>query len=144
MWGRGGNLRLNLVLLVLSYKPNSLNMLCGRRSRRHNNYNDNDTIGHRSSARNNEYGVGSDTGPAYHKRHNGGLFHRRNPDKVAGGYRAALTNPNTTRDGRENARHELHSMGYSAHVPLMTKIKRTLGIRSSPRRDRNRTRADLY
>ncbi|KAJ7477095.1 hypothetical protein B0H11DRAFT_1694190, partial [Mycena galericulata] len=49
---------------------------------------------------------------------------------------AALSNPKTTRAGRKNAKAELHAMGRSAHVPLMTKIKRTLGIHSTPRRQR--------
>ncbi|KAJ3899000.1 hypothetical protein F5879DRAFT_550928 [Lentinula edodes] len=63
-------------------------------------------------------------------------YHRRDPDHVAGGYRAALANPNTTSEGRRHAKHELRAMGRSTHVPLMTKIKRTLGIRSTPRRKR--------
>ena len=32
--------------------------------------------------------------------------------------------------------------GREAHVPLMTKIKRTFGIRSTPRRERERERYD--
>ncbi|KAF5393922.1 hypothetical protein D9757_000374 [Collybiopsis confluens] len=64
------------------------------------------------------------------------LYHRRNPDHVAAGYKAALANPNTTSRGRKHAKHELHAMGRSSHVSLMTKIKRTLGIRSTPRRKR--------
>ncbi|KAG8979248.1 hypothetical protein FRB94_008844 [Tulasnella sp. JGI-2019a] len=55
-------------------------------------------------------------------------------ERVAGGYKAALTNPNTTHDGREHAKHELRRMGESTHVPIMTKIKRTIGIRSTPKR----------
>ncbi|EJD01277.1 uncharacterized protein FOMMEDRAFT_21695, partial [Fomitiporia mediterranea MF3/22] len=39
------------------------------------------------------------------------FFHRRDPDRVAGGYKAALHNPNTTHDGRRNAKHELRTMG---------------------------------
>ena len=35
---------------------------------------------------------------------------RRDPDRVAGGYKAALSNPNTTRSGRRNAKRELRSM----------------------------------
>ncbi|KAJ6567258.1 hypothetical protein DFH09DRAFT_1034374 [Mycena vulgaris] len=62
------------------------------------------------------------------------IFHRADKDRVAGGYKAALANPNTTSRGRKHAKAELHSMGRSAHVPFMTKVKRTLGIRSSPRR----------
>jgi len=68
---------------------------------------------------------------------------RRDRDRVAGGYRAALTNPNTTHGGRRHAKRELRLMGRGneTHVPLMTKIKRTLGIRSTPRRERRRTEA---
>ncbi|KAJ6543838.1 hypothetical protein B0H19DRAFT_1168591 [Mycena capillaripes] len=61
-------------------------------------------------------------------------FHRTSRDRRAGGLKAALANPNTTHRGRNNAKAELHSMGRSAHVPFMTKVKRTLGIRSTPRR----------
>ncbi|KAF7330764.1 hypothetical protein MVEN_02415100 [Mycena venus] len=61
-------------------------------------------------------------------------FHRTSRDRRAGGLKAALANPNTTHRGRKNAKSELHSMGRSSHVPFMTKVKRTLGIRSSPRR----------
>jgi len=70
-------------------------------------------------------------------------FGRRNgesrEERRAAGYKAALSNPNTTRRGREHAKHELRHMGRGreAHVPLLTKIKRTLGIRSTPRRQRN-------
>ncbi|KAJ7367906.1 hypothetical protein DFH08DRAFT_946882 [Mycena albidolilacea] len=61
-------------------------------------------------------------------------FHRTSRDRRAGGLKAALANPNTTHHGRKNAKTELHAMGRSSHVPFMTKVKRTLGIRSSPRR----------
>ncbi|KAI0253143.1 hypothetical protein BJV78DRAFT_1105527, partial [Lactifluus subvellereus] len=65
---------------------------------------------------------------------------RRNRERVAGGYHAALVNPNTTREGRRHAKWELRRMGRAdeAHVPFMTKVKRTLGIRSTPRRVRRR------
>ncbi|KAK7061388.1 hypothetical protein R3P38DRAFT_655111 [Favolaschia claudopus] len=63
-------------------------------------------------------------------------FYRRDPDRVAGGYRAALSNPKTTRAGRKHAKAELHAMGRSAHVPFMTKVRRALGIRKTPRRQR--------
>ncbi|KAJ7122803.1 hypothetical protein C8R44DRAFT_621415 [Mycena epipterygia] len=66
-------------------------------------------------------------------------FYRRDPDRVAGGYRAALSNPKTSRAGRKHAKAELHAMGRSAHVPFMTKIKRALGIRKTPRRQREAT-----
>ncbi|KAF7331886.1 hypothetical protein MKEN_00068800 [Mycena kentingensis (nom. inval.)] len=49
---------------------------------------------------------------------------------------AALANPNTTREGRQHAKHELHAMGRSSHVSFMTKLRRMLGIRKTPRRDR--------
>ncbi|KAF9059725.1 hypothetical protein BDP27DRAFT_1282293 [Rhodocollybia butyracea] len=57
-------------------------------------------------------------------------------DHVAAGYKAALANPNTTSQGRRHAKEELRAMGRSTHVPFMTKVKRTLGIRSTPRRKR--------
>ncbi|KAJ3826481.1 hypothetical protein EV361DRAFT_546765 [Lentinula raphanica] len=63
-------------------------------------------------------------------------YHRRDPDHVAAGYKAALANPNTTSAGRKLAKHELRAMGRSTHVPFMTKVKRTFGIRSTPRRKR--------
>jgi len=68
---------------------------------------------------------------------------RRDPDRVAGGYKAALANPNTTRQGRKQAKYSLKRMGRGneAHVPFMTKVKRTLGIRSSPRRS---TRSSVF
>ncbi|KAL0949007.1 hypothetical protein HGRIS_009106 [Hohenbuehelia grisea] len=63
-------------------------------------------------------------------------FYRKDRDRVAGGYKAALSNPHTTRQGRHHAKHELRRMGRGneTHVPMMTKIKRALGIRSSHRR----------
>ncbi|TFK99087.1 hypothetical protein BDV98DRAFT_571643 [Pterulicium gracile] len=74
------------------------------------------------------------TRATHHRR-----FYRKDKDRVAGGYKAALANPHTTREGRSHAKHELHKMGRSSHVPLMTKIKRTLGIRSTPRQKRTVT-----
>ncbi|KAA1466044.1 hypothetical protein DENSPDRAFT_746806, partial [Dentipellis sp. KUC8613] len=70
--------------------------------------------------------------------HRRGLFGRKDRDRVAGGYKAALSNPNTTHEGRKHAKHELRRMGRGseAHVPMMTKVKRALGIRSTPRRQR--------
>ncbi|KAK0191365.1 hypothetical protein F5146DRAFT_1048365 [Armillaria mellea] len=64
------------------------------------------------------------------------FWHRRDKDRVAGGYKAALAKPNTTHQGRKHAKHEPRKMGKDAHVPFMTKVKRTLGIRSTPRRAR--------
>lgn len=60
----------------------------------------------------------------------GGLFHRTNPNRRAGGYKAALHNPNTTSTGRHHAKHELVAMGRGreAHVPLSVRIKHFLHI----------------
>ncbi|KAH9970827.1 hypothetical protein BGW80DRAFT_527439 [Lactifluus volemus] len=86
---------------------------------------------------------------------------RRNRERVAAGYRTsstfyrpesplpttvklktggALVNPNTTREGRRHAKWQLRRMGRpeDAHVSFLTKVKRTLGIRSTPRRVRRR------
>ncbi|PSR73465.1 hypothetical protein PHLCEN_2v10757 [Hermanssonia centrifuga] len=48
------------------------------------------------------------------RRGNFGSHFRRNkdPDRVAGGYKAALSNPNTTRTGRARAKRELKAMQY--------------------------------
>jgi len=66
---------------------------------------------------------------------------RKDPDRVAGGFKAALSNPNTTRSGRKHAKHELRAMGRGneTRVPIMTRIKRSLGIRSTPKRQRVRS-----
>ncbi|KAJ7087218.1 hypothetical protein B0H15DRAFT_843096 [Mycena belliarum] len=64
------------------------------------------------------------------------IFHRVDKDRRAGGLKASLANPNTTSRGRKNAKSELHAMGRSAHVPFMTKVRRSLGMRSTPRRKR--------
>jgi len=71
---------------------------------------------------------------ASHQRR--GLFHRTSPNRRAGGYKAALANPNTTHEGRKHAKHELKRMGRGneAHVSMGTRIKRALGIRSTRRR----------
>ncbi|TFK29319.1 hypothetical protein FA15DRAFT_700257 [Coprinopsis marcescibilis] len=65
---------------------------------------------------------------------------RRNPNRVAGGHKAALSNPHTTRQGRKHAKKELRRMGRgnATHVPILTKIKRALGITSSRRRHTQR------
>ncbi|CUA76838.1 hypothetical protein RSOLAG22IIIB_02314 [Rhizoctonia solani] len=67
-----------------------------------------------------------------------GLFHRKNPNRRAAGYKAAPPNPNTTHEGRKHAKRELKRMGRGSetHVSLGTRIKRALGIRSTPRRRR--------
>ena len=48
---------------------------------------------------------------------------RRDPDRVAGGYKAALANPNTTRTGRKNAKFQLRRMvsfGFNLpHPPIV-------------------------
>ncbi|KAJ7179470.1 hypothetical protein C8R46DRAFT_641562 [Mycena filopes] len=81
---------------------------------------------------------GTSSGP---RRHHRG-FYRRDPDRVAGGYKAALSNPKTTRAGRKHAKAELHAMGRSAHVPFMTKLKRALGLHKTPRRQREEARRE--
>ncbi|GAB1519045.1 hypothetical protein RhiTH_002111 [Rhizoctonia solani] len=66
-----------------------------------------------------------------------GLFnHKKNPNRRAAGYKAALSNPNTTHEGRKHAKRKLKRMGRGneTHVSLGTRIKRALGIRSTPRR----------
>jgi len=81
------------------------------------------------------FGSGSTTHTT-HRR----FFHRVDRDRRAGGLKGALANPNTTKAGRRNAKRELRAMGRGneAHVSFMTKVKRTLGIRSTPRRVRQR------
>jgi len=68
-------------------------------------------------------------GHPHHNRQRGGFFHRKDRDRVAGGFskcpfspfhdvkyslhslvEAALANPNTTHGGRNHAKHELHAM----------------------------------
>ncbi|CAE6414401.1 unnamed protein product [Rhizoctonia solani] len=60
----------------------------------------------------------------------GGMFRRKNPNRRAGGYKAALHNPNTTSTGRQHAKRGLRSMGRGneAHVPLSVRIKHFLHI----------------
>ncbi|KAG2051286.1 hypothetical protein BDR06DRAFT_959056 [Suillus hirtellus] len=47
----------------------------------------------------------------------------------------ALSNPRTSRQGKKHAKQELRPMGRDreTHLPFMTKVKRALGIRNSPR-----------
>ncbi|KAL5527550.1 hypothetical protein ACEPAG_6351 [Sanghuangporus baumii] len=75
-----------------------------------------------------------------------GLFHRADPDRRAGGYKAALHNPNTTREGRKQAKRELRAMGRGneahGHPSLSSRIKRMFGIRS--RSSGSRARASRY
>jgi hypothetical protein len=82
-----------------------------------------------------------------------GFFSRKvAPERRSAGLRSSLANPNTTVAGRQEAKAELREMGQSTHVPLSVKvscehlqyaklvltysqkIRRTLGIRSTPRR----------
>ncbi|CAE6455810.1 unnamed protein product [Rhizoctonia solani] len=60
----------------------------------------------------------------------GGMFHRVNPNRRAGGYKAALHNPNTTTAGRQHAKRGLRTMGRGreAHVPLSVRIKHFLHL----------------
>ncbi|KAL5530253.1 hypothetical protein ACEPAF_6510 [Sanghuangporus sanghuang] len=75
-----------------------------------------------------------------------GLFHRADPDRRAGGYKAALHNPNTTGQGRKHAKHELRAMGRGneahGHPSLTSRIKHMFGIRS--RSSASRTRTSRY
>ncbi|KAL5487881.1 hypothetical protein ACEPAI_5989 [Sanghuangporus weigelae] len=75
-----------------------------------------------------------------------GLFHRTDPDRRAGGYKAALHNPNTTSEGRQHAKHELRTMGRGneahGHPSLKSRIKHMFGIRS--RSSGSRTRTSRY
>jgi len=65
-------------------------------------------------------------------RHRGGFFHRKDPNRRAGGLKAALHNPNTTSHGRKEAKMKLRAMGRGseAHVPFSVRLKRLFGIRS--------------
>ncbi|THG95312.1 hypothetical protein EW145_g7981 [Phellinidium pouzarii] len=68
-----------------------------------------------------------------------GLFHRANPDHRAGGYKAALHNPNTTHEGRTHAKHELREMGRGneahGHPSFKSRLRHMFGIRSRPSRN---------
>jgi hypothetical protein len=71
---------------------------------------------------------------------------RKDPDRVAGGFKAALNNPNTTKTGRKHAKAELRHMGRGreAHVSLMDRVRRTLGIRKTPRAERHHTHTTTH
>jgi hypothetical protein len=79
--------------------------------------------------RRNHNTTSSGIGHSHHNHQRGGLFHRKDRDRVAGGFSkcpfspfhdvkysshplvgAALANPNTTHEGRNHAKHELHAM----------------------------------
>ncbi|CAG7847193.1 SubName: Full=Uncharacterized protein {ECO:0000313/EMBL:CCA66768.1} [Serendipita indica DSM 11827] len=62
--------------------------------------------------------------------------HRSHAANRNAGLKSALTNPNSTHAGRAQAKHELHMRGQSAHVPLMAKVKRALGMHQTPRHQR--------
>ncbi|KDQ08386.1 hypothetical protein BOTBODRAFT_37963 [Botryobasidium botryosum FD-172 SS1] len=67
-----------------------------------------------------------------HRAHHHG--HHVNPDRRAAGLKAALHNPNTTHEGREEAKRELRMMGRGneahGHPSLSSRIRSMLGIRS--------------
>ncbi|KAI0035620.1 hypothetical protein K488DRAFT_42887 [Vararia minispora EC-137] len=90
------------------------------------------------SSRHYNYEYTSGPSTSQHHRHRG-VFSRKDPDRVAGGYKAALSNPNTSHQGRRRAKWELRRMGRGseAHVPFMTKVRRVFGIRSTPRNRRS-------
>ncbi|KAF8520077.1 hypothetical protein JB92DRAFT_2896154 [Gautieria morchelliformis] len=81
------------------------------------------------SSRSRRHHTTTTTSPRHHRR---GFFHFVNPNRRAGGLKAALHNPNTSSAGRRGAKHELRMMGRGreTHVPLSVKIKHFLGIRS--------------
>ncbi|KAG2345140.1 hypothetical protein BDR05DRAFT_931229 [Suillus weaverae] len=69
-------------------------------------------------------------------------FFSRDQNKVAGGHKAALSNPRTSRQSRKHTKQEFRAMGRDreSHLPFMTKVKRALGIRSSPRQKQESNR----
>lgn len=100
-------------------------------------------LGLRRSPRNHHTRARGTTTTGRRRKNNGltGLLRRKKPANRTAGYRAALTNPNTTHAGREHAKHELHAHGQSAHVPLTKKIERTLGIHQTSHASRKRANA---
>ncbi|CEL57848.1 hypothetical protein RSOLAG1IB_02592 [Rhizoctonia solani AG-1 IB] len=92
-------------------------------------------FGTRSRSRTTRHTTHHSTRSTHQRR---GLFHHKSPNRRAAGYKAALSNPNTTHEGRKHAKRELRRMGRGneTHVSLGTRIKRALGIRSTPRRQR--------
>ncbi|KAH8118518.1 hypothetical protein DFH11DRAFT_678844 [Phellopilus nigrolimitatus] len=72
-----------------------------------------------------------------------GLFHRADPDRQAGGYKAALHNPNTTHEGRRHAKHELREMGRGreahGHPSLKSRIRHMFGMHSRSSRSTARS-----
>ncbi|PWN53730.1 hypothetical protein IE53DRAFT_377113 [Violaceomyces palustris] len=67
-------------------------------------------------------------------------YYRRKPDKdkVIAGYKAALNNPNTTKEGRSHARKQLILKGRFKEAftsrSLSTRIRSALGLRAKRRR----------
>ncbi|KZS97711.1 hypothetical protein SISNIDRAFT_481609 [Sistotremastrum niveocremeum HHB9708] len=63
-------------------------------------------------------------------------YQRKNPNRRAGGLKAALHNPNTTSHGRKNAKHELRAMGRGneAHVPFSVRVRHWFGMHGNSRR----------
>ncbi|PVG04654.1 hypothetical protein CPB86DRAFT_777936 [Serendipita vermifera] len=100
-------------------------------------------LGLRRSPRNHHTRARGTTTTGRRRKNTGltGLLRRKKPANRTAGYRAALTNPNTTHAGREHAKHELHAHGQSAHVPLTKKIERTLGIHQTSHASRKRANA---
>ncbi|KIM21269.1 hypothetical protein M408DRAFT_110067 [Serendipita vermifera MAFF 305830] len=99
------------------------------------------SLGLRRSPRNHRAGARTTT-----RKHNtltgpGGLFHHKKRANRNAGYKASLTNPNSTKAGRAHAKHELHMRGQSAHVPLTKKIERTLGMHQTSRSTRKKAAA---
>ncbi|KIJ56581.1 hypothetical protein M422DRAFT_149083 [Sphaerobolus stellatus SS14] len=64
--------------------------------------------------------------------HRRNFLHRKDPNRRAGGLKAALHNPNTTSTGRREAKMKLRAMGRGreAHVPFSVRLKRFFGIRN--------------
>ncbi|OAX43085.1 hypothetical protein K503DRAFT_853538 [Rhizopogon vinicolor AM-OR11-026] len=60
--------------------------------------------------------------------------------RVAGGHKAVLPNRRTSRRGRNHAKQEHRPVGNlgsgETHLPFMTKVKRALGMQSTPRKKR--------
>ncbi|KLO06350.1 hypothetical protein SCHPADRAFT_861478 [Schizopora paradoxa] len=77
-----------------------------------------------------------------------GFFHRKDPNRRAAGLKAALHNPNTTHEGRREAKDELRMMGRGneahGHPSLKSRIKRMFGIRSTKSRSRFGSRNRRY
>jgi len=77
-------------------------------------------------------GTGYGTSTTRRSGRSGGLFGRKDPDRRAGGLKAALHNPNTTSAGRTRAKVELAEMGRGnearGHPSLTSRIRHFFGI----------------